>query len=110
LRGIGYYRLQLKLTNGSVVYSDIVPVYHYPDLPVIVFPNPVQQVRPVRIISQEPGKFSVTVINMAGMKILEMHLTNIENTIPGGLLAKGMYLFVITKDEGRVGVTKLVVY
>jgi Subtilase family len=110
LRGIGYYRLQLKLTNGSVVYSDIVPVYHYPDLPVIVFPNPVQQARPVRIISQEPGKYSVTIVNMAGMKIFEKHLANIDNYIPGGLLAKGMYLFVITKDEGRVGVTKLVVY
>jgi hypothetical protein len=110
VRGIGYYRLQIKLLNGSMIYSDIIPVYHYPDLPVIVYPNPVQQNQPVHIISQEAGKYSVTIINMAGVKIFEKHLKNSDNTIPGGLLSKGMYLFVITKDEGRVGVTKLVVY
>jgi hypothetical protein len=110
LRGIGYYRLQIKLSNGSFIYSDIIPVYHYPDLPVIVYPNPVQQSQPVRIITQEAGKYSVTIINMAGVKLFEKHLKGIDNTIPGGLLSKGMYLFVITKDEGRVGVTKLVVY
>jgi hypothetical protein len=109
-RGIGYYRLKLQMSNGSVVYSEIIPVYHFPDLPVIVFPNPVQQNQPVRIISQDAGRYSVTVINMAGVKVLEKHLRNIDNTIPGGLLSRGMYLFVITNEKGRVGVSKLVVY
>lgn len=110
LRGIGYYRLKLQLTNGSVIFSEVVPVYHFPDLPVIVFPNPLRQQQPVHLLSEDAGKYSVSIFNMAGVKLYEKHLKNIDNTIPGGLLSKGMYLFVITKAEGRVGVSKLVVY
>ena len=110
LRGVNYYRLQIKLASGASLYSEIVPIYHYPDLPVIVFPNPVAQNRPINIISQEPGKYYISVIDGAGRVVMNKHLRNLNNPIPGILLPKGIYFIQITKDEGKVGVEKLVVY
>ncbi|WP_279295678.1 S8/S53 family peptidase [Paraflavisolibacter caeni] len=109
VQGIQYYRLQLRLLNGAAVYSEIVPVFHFSSLPVVVYPNPVQQGIPVSLLTSEPGRYQIDIIDVQGRKVKEYKLQNQEERIPL-ILSKGIYFIRILSDEGKVGVQKLVVY
>lgn len=109
-QGIQYYRLQLRLINGAVVYSEVVPVIHFTSLPVVVFPNPVAQSGPLNIINSEPGRYYIEIIDLQGRKIKEYRLNSQEEQIFPRFLRAGVYFIRILNSEGKVGVQKLVVY
>jgi hypothetical protein len=108
--GINLYRLQLLLTNGTVLTSDVVPVYYFPGLPVLVFPNPAHQGQPIRIYSNEAGRYQVQVIDAAGRTVHTQTLNGLATDIPLLVLPKGIYFIRIIQESGRVAMKKIVVY
>ncbi|MCW3073726.1 MAG: hypothetical protein JWP69_795 [Flaviaesturariibacter sp.] len=109
-KGINYYRLQIKLANGSVITSEVVPVYYYPKLPVIVYPNPVAQNKPVNFLSREARRYTVQILDMSGRLLRTTQLRDITNVIPSNGLAKGIYVVRIISERGTIGSEKLVIY
>jgi hypothetical protein len=110
LRGVNYYRLKLILANGAVIYSEVVPVYYYPDLPVIIFPNPVAQNNDLTIISQEAVRYSIRIFDVQGRLIRKQNLSGVNNIIPMQGFSKGIYLISISGENGKIATEKLMVY
>ncbi|MDB5251050.1 MAG: hypothetical protein JWP27_219 [Flaviaesturariibacter sp.] len=109
-RGISYYRLQIALGNGALVTSDIVPVYYFPDLPVIVYPNPVRRGNPIRLLSQDPVRYTARIFDVSGRVLRTQKLADVTNTVPTDFLAPGVYFIRITGETGTVTTQKIVVY
>ena len=110
VQGIQYYRLQIKLLNGATTYSEIIPVIHFSSLPILVYPNPSRQNTPVTVLTSEPGRYYIEIVDIQGRIIREYKLLNQEEKIPLITLPKGMYFIRIQSDEGKAGVQKLVVF
>lgn len=109
-RGVNNYQLQIKLANGTVIYSNVESVYYFPDIPVIVYPNPAKQNQPVSIIVQTPGIFFINVYDASGRMILSESLDAIYQQLPPLRLSKGLYLVKIISQGAKPFVEKLIVY
>jgi len=107
--GINWYRLELQLDNGRLLYSEPVPVYFFGSSPVLVFPNPVERGRPLRIYANEPGRYEVQVVDAAGRTLHRTILNSLENRLLEYVLAPGVYFIRISSDAGRLRVEKVVV-
>jgi hypothetical protein len=109
-RGINYYRLRLTLDDGTVIDSEIIPVYYFPDAPVIVYPNPATQNQQLKLLSQVAGRYTVGVYDATGRLLQTVRLMEAENRLPFKALAKGLYFLRITDETGTVSVQKVVIY
>jgi hypothetical protein len=107
--GINWYRLRILLVNGASIVSEPIPVYYFPASPVLVFPNPVGAGRPVTILANESGRYSVQIIDAIGRVLLQRRLDGLSNTISAGVLPAGTYVLRILSTEGILRVQKLVV-
>ncbi|TCZ74131.1 S8 family peptidase [Flaviaesturariibacter aridisoli] len=108
--GINRYRLQLQLAGGAVFYSELVTAYYFPGLPVLVFPNPVPQGRPVTVYSNEPGRYTVQVVDATGRELYRNALNALTTPVPLPALPSGLYFVRFTSESGVVDLRKLVVY
>lgn len=109
VRGVNTYQLAIKLLNGSTIYSNTEVVYYFPDLPVIIYPNPARQNEPIRMIAREPGVYSITVYDAIGRTVVKQALEDIYQEVPPLRLSKGLYFIKVVSQDGKVFVQKLVV-
>ncbi|RYY87164.1 MAG: T9SS type A sorting domain-containing protein [Chitinophagaceae bacterium] len=108
--GINWYRLQLQLANGAFIQSEPVAVYYFPRLPVLLFPNPVPQGRPVTVYSNEPGRYGVQISDAGGRLLYNQTINALTTPVPLRVLPAGMYFVRFTSEEGVIETRKLVVY
>ncbi|RYY38278.1 MAG: T9SS type A sorting domain-containing protein [Chitinophagaceae bacterium] len=108
--GINWYRLQLTLANGAVIQSEPVSVYYFPRLPVLLFPNPVPTGRSITLLSSDPGRYSVQVIDMQGRKLYERSINGLNNGLLLPVLPAGVYVVRVTSESGVLDTRKVVVY
>jgi hypothetical protein len=109
-QGANVYRLQIKLNNGTIVYSNTDLVYNFPIQPVLVYPNPVKQNQLINIVAQDPGIYSIKIYDSNGSLVYEQLLDNISQQILALRLAKGLYIVKVIGDGGKSFTQKLVVY
>ncbi len=107
--GVNIYRVKLTLRNGQIIYSDSITIYFADVNKYRVYPNPVGQYHPVHIISREADIASMQVFNSMGILMLEKRLDDVINTIPAGMLSKGLYIIRVISDDGMITHLKLVV-
>jgi hypothetical protein len=110
LRGVNYYRLQIRLSNNTFFYSEVVPVYYFPDLPVIIYPNPLARTNSLHILSQQAVRYSIHVYDVNGRMVMNRNLKDAVNNIPGYSFSTGTYFIIISNETGRIATQKLVVY
>jgi hypothetical protein len=108
-RGVSLYRLQITLTKGQVLYSNVIPVYGFKDEQIIVYPNPSRQNSPINIITNQAGRIEVKLYNGNGMLVRQMRLDNVLNHVETFSLSKGIYFLEATTDEGNISIKKIVV-
>ncbi|OLY92243.1 hypothetical protein BUE76_10325 [Cnuella takakiae] len=108
-RGYNFYRVVLVLQDGREVAGEPLAVFHFAGLPVQAYPNPVQQGGNLYLQSILPGKYAVQVFDLYGIQLQSIPLQDVTNPISVRWSA-GMYFLKIISDEGRVGVTRIVVY
>lgn len=108
-RGVNTYRLQITLTSGQTIHSDIVSLYHFPDADVIVYPNPARQEEPINIITSLGGRVALQIYNESGMLVQQMQLNLLSQQIPPFRLPKGIYFIRTITDEGKINTQKLIV-
>jgi hypothetical protein len=109
-QGVNVYRLQVKLNNGSVVYSSTDMVYYFPSNPVLIYPNPVKQDQSMNIVAQDPGIYSIKIYDINGRIVLQQFLNNIIQQMWAMRLPAGLYVVKVTGDDGNTFTQKLVVY
>jgi hypothetical protein len=109
LSGINRYRLEMVLHNGGRAFSELLDVYHFVQLPVLVYPNPVARNSSFTLVTQLAGKYSVEMFDLHGKRVGIWALQDQFTVVPARYNA-GLYLLRIRSDEGTEGVTKLVIY
>ena len=109
IQGANFYRLQISLTNGQIIYSPVDKVYYLPGNPVLVFPNPAHQNEAIKLVTQEPGKYSIQIVDINGRLIKNFLVQDIlqQMTLQ---LSTGMYFIKIISDDSKVYHQKLIVY
>lgn len=109
-QGANVYRLQIKLSNGNVAYSDTDVVYYFPVHPVLVYPNPARQNQPVNIIAEDPGIYSVTIYDANGRRVYQQVLTNISQQLKSLFLPADLYIVTVFDENKNSFTQKLIVY
>jgi hypothetical protein len=109
-QGANLYRLQIKLGNGSIVYSDTDLVYYFPVHPVLVYPNPAQHNQPINIVAQDPGIYSVDIYDANGRLVHQQKLSNISQRLKMLFLPAGLYIVKVFDDNEKTFTQKLIVY
>jgi hypothetical protein len=92
-----------------MVESQLLPVYHFVNLPVQAYPNPVARNGQLTLLTQLPGKYFVEMFDLYGRKLMEMQLNSTTTGVPLQFGA-GMYLLRIRSDDGIAGVLRLLIY
>src|SRR5215204_616372 len=110
VQGGNFYRLQIRLASGQIIYSSIDNVYYLPGNPVLIFPNPARQNEPINILTQEPGKYSIQVFDVNGRFIRNVLVNDIRQKLPALQFSTGMYFVKILSDDGKLYNQKLIVY
>lgn len=110
LEGTNFYRLQIKMTNGQIIYSPVDRVYYLPGNPVLVFPNPARQNESIKIVTQEPGKYTIRIFDGNGRMVRSVYVADILQPMPLLHLSGGMYFIKIISEDGKVYHQKLIVY
>ncbi|MFL5786494.1 MAG: S8 family serine peptidase [Flavisolibacter sp.] len=110
VRGLNLYRAEVILKNGQRIISSIESVSYFPDLPVLIFPNPSQQQNPVTILVKDQGIYSVRIMDALGKLVKQFDLNDISTSIPPFTLSKGLYFVQVFSESTNVFVQKLVVY
>lgn len=108
--GINRYRLQLRLASGAFSYSSEVPVYYFPSLPVLLFPNPVPQGSRLTVYSNEPGRYGVQVFDLGGRRLYDGTINGLTSPVPLPALPAGVYIVRFTSESGVLDTRKVVVY
>lgn len=109
-QGVNRYRVQIKLTNGTVLYSNEDAVYYFPNQPVVVYPNPSPQNTPVNVIVKDQGLYSIKLYDATGQLVKTFDLNNVVNNLPSFTLPKGLYFVQVASGNSTLFVQKLVVY
>lgn len=109
-RGLNRYRVMITLADGSIVYSNYEDVYYFPDLPVIVYPNPVRQNQPIQIAALEAGVYTIEIFDAGGRKVFMQLLNDLTQQIAPLRLGMGLYFVRITGGGTKPSTQKLVVY
>ncbi|WP_165871565.1 S8 family peptidase [Flaviaesturariibacter flavus] len=107
--GINWYRLRIRLSNGADVFSEPVPVYYFPGAPVLLFPNPAPAGKPVNVLANEAGRYSLQVVDATGRVLFTRRLDALNSPIPALSLPAGVYVVRVLSESGLVKTQKLVV-
>jgi hypothetical protein len=109
-QGSNLYRLQIKLSNGNVVFSDTDLVYYFPAQPVLIYPNPVKQNEAVNIVAQDPGLYSIKIFDINGRLIHQQQVNNIFQKLWARRLPAGLYFVNVIDANEKLFTQKLIVY
>lgn len=110
VQGENSYRLQVVLTSGITLYSERIVLYHFPqNNPVIIYPNPTTQNGPLRILSNESGRYTATFFDAQGRLLWTEELNKTVNEIPAMRLARGLYYVRFADRDGKPFTVKLVI-
>jgi hypothetical protein len=90
--GENLYRLRIRLVNGLVIYSSVETVYQADQThPVVMYPNPAAQHATIRIITNEAGRYGLSIFDVQGRLLYQQELNSSYSEIRPGIFAKGLY-------------------
>jgi len=110
IQGANYYQVVIQLANGQSITSPVDKVYYLPGNPVLIYPNPARAMQPIKMVTGEPGKYTVMVYDMNGRMIKEVWVENMIEPLPALQLKAGMYIIRIISEDNKVYHQKLIVY
>jgi hypothetical protein len=110
IQGANFYQVVIQLANGQSITSPVDNVYYLPGNPVLIYPNPARAMQPIKMVTGEPGKYTVMVYDMNGRMIKEVWVENMIEPLPALQLKAGMYIIRIISEDNKVYHQKLIVY
>jgi hypothetical protein len=109
-KGVNRYRARLTLASGNDIYSSAENIIYFGSAGYIVYPNPARVSQQVSIAQKELDGSVMQVFDIRGARLLEKELDDRINTIPAGLLGKGVYFARITNNKQFRTIIRFVVY
>jgi hypothetical protein len=110
IQGANYYQVVIQLANGQSITSPVDIVYSLPGNPVLIYPNPARAMQPIKMVTGEPGKYTIMVYDMNGRMIKEVWVENTIEPLPALQLKAGMYVIRIISEDNKIYHQKLIVY
>jgi hypothetical protein len=107
-KGVNNYRAVIYLSNGKIIYSDLVNLLYFDNKTVLVFPNPVSQNNTLTIKLSALNNQTLVITDAAGRKIVQQKLTTTDYTLPA-FFPKGFYIISILNADNTVQFVKLLV-
>lgn len=100
MQGLNTYRAQIRLTDGSVIPTEIGEAYFFIEPPFQIFPNPNID-RRLNIFSN-PGDnlgFTIELYDAMGRQVQKNKITSDRATIFLRTLSPGLYFYRVEKEE-----------
>jgi hypothetical protein len=110
IQGANYYQVVIQLANGQSITSPVDIVYSLPGNPVLIYPNPARAMQPIKMVTGEPGKYTIMVYDMNGRMIKEVWVENTIEPLPALQLKAGMYVIRIISEDNKIYHQKLIIY
>jgi hypothetical protein len=110
IQGANYYQVVIQLANGQSITSPVDIVYSLPGNPVLIYPNPATAMQHIKMVTGEPGKYTIMVYDMNGRMIKEVWVENTIEPLPALQLKAGMYVIRIISEDNKIYHQKLIVY
>ncbi len=95
------YRFKITLDDGKIIYSNPEIVYYLADSKYLVFPNPVNRSQRLSIHSSSDDPSTIILFNSQGQKVLEKQLRDPVEEITINKLQKGVYFYIIYKNNKK---------
>ncbi len=109
LPGRNVYRLRLRTTQNTDIYSDSEAVFYLRRNELLLYPNPVVAGADLNLAASESGAATIQVLDTQGRLILETSDSGSIKTLSTASLAQGIYIVRIQTQRGTVVSQKLVV-
>jgi hypothetical protein len=111
--GNNFYRIRQVNKDGKTMYSQIVKVYFDPTkLNVWVYPNPVLDILTVKLNSNLPDRYQVTISDLTGRKVYEQSVyaaaTGEEVNINFKPMAAQLYVLTVRNGRNEIIATQKV--
>lgn len=112
--GNNFYRIKQVDKDGGITYSHTVTIYYSPvNYNVSVYPNPVKDVINMKLNASMTGRYTITIVDLAGRKIHEEKIMNGEGgrevTINFQKHAAQLYLVTIRNEKNEIIATQKLV-
>ena len=107
--GINTYRALVTLTSGATIYSATAGVYYFGSQVFVMFPNPVNRLQPLTVLSNNFLENTLIIYDLQGRKVMEKKIVNTSQSISVQQLAKGMYIVVVFNSNQKLFTGKLLV-
>ena len=103
LNGFNLFRAKIILSNGQIIYSDIVSVAYVQDDGFKLLPVPVKRSQPLQLISASPSREVFQILDATGRLLYEKLIILTVESISTSRLTKGNYYYRIIKDGKETG-------
>ena len=107
--GENHFRLRIKTSSGSYIYSDVEIVYYWLTEPVLVYPNPVKRGEHIRLLAGESGRFSILLSDANGRMLHRQVLNSTRTEISTDQFSPGIYWISIFDRQGRTVRKKIMI-
>lgn len=98
-KGQNRYRLRIVTDDGKSRFSDNEVVYSLGGKEIIVYPNPVLQNQPLRILSADTDETEVILSDLFGRVVIRKKLREQVESLSIGNLPKGLYFYRLLRRK-----------
>jgi xyloglucan-specific exo-beta-1,4-glucanase len=88
---VSYYRLKVKLQDGSFKYSNIIKLITGNNTASIVYPNPAKDAITLSVLQEKLLGTTAAIFDSRGSKIMSLRVTDYNSTIDISKLTTGIY-------------------
>ena len=107
--GANIYRVVIELTNGSLIYSDLVFIYFTGSKPGVLYPNPAQRNGSVTVLTAQADVLTFQLINNDGRVVIQTRLNDSPQQISLNGLSKGIYYYRLLKENKKIQSGSLII-
>jgi hypothetical protein len=107
LPGINYYRLRVENESGVIQYSKVISLNGKQGFSLKVYPNPASSWLYLEVVTEDLGKYGVTLHNAYGQKVYQKQFNvasrkHVEPIYVGGFKGGMYFITTIGKDGKRI--------
>ena len=108
-KGGNSYRTKTELQNGQFIYSEPVTVYYFDNADYLLFPNPVKREEGLTVLSTSLDPSVIQIFTATGQMVKQQSLNNFNERVNTSSLQKGLYFYLILRNDKKVARGKIIV-
>lgn len=109
IKGGNTYRVKIELNNGQFVTSYDVTIYYFDNNEFLIFPNPVKREEGFSVLSSSLEPSFLQLYAVTGQRVYQQPLRNFSEKVNTAAFQKGLYFYVITRDDKKLVTGKIII-